>query len=293
MEDTEGSHPEPKHGSWSAKLRSLIRPIGRAKKEKPPTAFGSEVNSVGIEPPSEIREPRAEVLLGSVDPKSLTREQFLHSPDLLYHGTGKEFVFDPTWDIFVDDVKKNRPTVGAGFYTTDNPKEAKMYSRARVPDTNKPSVVVAVLPYQAKMFDFRAISDIRTNGHVPAAMIKEYAEYYQEWLNSHAEDNSKDEPNLVERIRHDIMLTLYNYYSQTLKRIVALNSPFELRAMLGTTGKVGEVIIPVANIFTTFMLSKGYDGIIYIEGGDNPGQNNPTSFVFYNLSKIGSYESWH
>ena len=40
------------------------------------------------------------------------------------------------------------------------------------------------------------------------------------------------------------------------------------------------------------MQKEGYDGIIYIEGGDIPEQKNPTTYVFYDLEKVGTFESW-
>lgn len=47
-----------------------------------------------------------------------------------------------------------------------------------------------------------------------------------------------------------------------------------------------------SKIFSDFMLTEGYDGIIYIEGGDHPEHKAPVSFVFYNLDKIGTYDTW-
>ena len=59
MEDTEGSHPEPQHGSWQAKLRSLIGSIGR-EREKPPAASLTDylLKAAGNEPYALETQPK-------------------------------------------------------------------------------------------------------------------------------------------------------------------------------------------------------------------------------------------
>ncbi len=50
---------------------------------------------------------------------------------------------------------------------------------------------------------------------------------------------------------------------------------------------------PWTMLFSEFMLAKGFDGLVYNEGGEGKYGKGGTTYVFYNLKKIGTYESWH
>lgn len=60
MEGTEGSRPEPQHGSWSTRFRSLIGLIGR-EREKPPAASLADylLQAAGKEPYALETQPEA------------------------------------------------------------------------------------------------------------------------------------------------------------------------------------------------------------------------------------------
>ena len=49
---------------------------------------------------------------------------------------------------------------------------------------------------------------------------------------------------------------------------------------------------PWAYLFSDFMREEGYDGLVYNEGGEGHQAKGGTSYVFYNLDTIGTYESW-
>jgi hypothetical protein len=90
------------------------------------------------------------------------------------------------------------------------------------------------------------------------------------------------------------MLVEYYLYLNTLAKT---NEQFDLRVMLGTAP---HTVLKSPNwpspaymrTFTNFMKSLGFDGLIYIEGGEGPNRKDHNSFVFYNLKKVGTYEYW-
>ena len=49
---------------------------------------------------------------------------------------------------------------------------------------------------------------------------------------------------------------------------------------------------PWMKMFSNFMQQEGYDGIVYIEGGEGAKRQNSQSYVFYNLERVGTYDSW-
>ena len=48
---------------------------------------------------------------------------------------------------------------------------------------------------------------------------------------------------------------------------------------------------PWCTLWQQFMLSQEIDGVIYHEGGEKKGKGG-TSYAFYNLNVIGTYEKW-
>ncbi len=45
-------------------------------------------------------------------------------------------------------------------------------------------------------------------------------------------------------------------------------------------------------LFSNFMVSEGYDGLVYIEGGEGAKAQNHPSSISYNLEKFGTYDNW-
>ena len=66
----------------------------------------------------------------------------------------------------------------------------------------------------------------------------------------------------------------------------------DLREMLSANGD-GNISEFGSKLFRKFMLDSGYNGIIYIEGGDHPDQPYSPSHVFFNLQNLGDYTTWH
>ena len=140
--------------------------------------FDTEIG-IGAEIVPERLIPVGEILLGQVDPKSLTRTEFSQAPGRLFHGS-----VDTTFRRNYDYEAKNyssrfsSETAGRGYYTTDNRESAEFYSMLRLEDKGEPAVV-ELLPFQAKMYDFRATKDTKQNAPVENELFIRYRAYVQ------------------------------------------------------------------------------------------------------------------
>ena len=172
--------------------------------------------------------------------------------------------------------------------------------------------VSEVLPYQARMLDMRSQGNEMVNAPVPADFFKEWQRfcennvrvvfpgYTNDDINAdigfiNATFGVKDEVIAKERIERVRRLSYYgdlNRHLSTLRGLAASEKPIDLRSMLSISGHE-DVSEFAAFIFSDFMRSKGYDGLIYNEGGERSDQNHTLSYVFYNLQTIGTYDSWH
>lgn len=237
-------------------------------------------------------EPRGEVVLGHQNPKGLTPEQFVNSPDVLWHGSAEPLEYSPNFDVY-DKPNEVSNTAGFGFYATDRKEEAAVFSKYRMrrdASGNYPSepIVTPLLPYKARMFDFRSIDDPTVNGDVPVSMVKGYRNYYQAAFDRRYPDGK---PN-------GYMGMIYETEKEYLDQLHALDGekPLDLRHMLSRDVgilKRNDTYGMAVGQFTNYMRDNGYDGVIYVEAGDIPAeQNNPPSFVFYNLEKVGTQEAW-
>lgn len=228
-------------------------------------------------PPSPDSKPRLEpigtVILGNIDPKTLDREQFRKSPNLLFHGAGEDFVFSRNFDYEHFDNPGGH-AIGVGFYATDTKEEAELFSKARY---GQHITVLETLPYQAKMLDLRRRDDPSKNAPIPQLILKEWVKYYEENFNKKHEQGGR------------AILEGDQSYLSNLK---ARSKDMNLREMLSFYGD-GYITEHCIDIFTDFIKQKDYDGIIYIEGGDGYNKISPPSYVFFNLDKIGDYETWH
>ncbi len=239
-------------------------------------AISTENKEIGIS-----NEIRGDVTLGSVDPRTLSKENFKASPDLLFHGSGKEITFSQNFD-YQNNPDDNSSKIGFGFYATPNRKDAELYSLAFARKGEKPTII-EMLPYQAKMLDLRRKSDLSHNGSVPQNIFKDWINYYQKWFDTAYGENGKRRPEFFKWMDS-------NYLGSLRARSNATS--IDLRSMLSEDG-FGKNTEHAADTFREFMQQEGYDGIIYVEGGDHLGHKSPVSYVFYNLKKIGTFEAWH
>lgn len=251
-------------------------------------------------------EPVGDVLLGDIDPTTLTRKQFLSSPNLLFHGAGRDFAFSQNFDYKTElhDLPGSH-TVGLGFYATNNVEDAQLFSQARKRDESEP-IVLPVLPYHARLLDFRKRADHQANAYVPINFFREYKEYFQEYFSSRFDKNYNPKEDIAyinsttpseggeERRKRVMRWYSWNISQQYLRTLNSFppDGSIELRSMLSLTGNRHNSEYAMT-IISEFMLSKGYDGLICIEGGDHPKHKRPPSYVFFNLKRIGTYEAWH
>ena len=230
-------------------------------------------------------------VLGEKDPKLMSREEFETSPELLYHGCSKQIKFENDFDYNSKEYLTNNDgstTLGFGFYAVDNRDAAKSYSKQRQNDLeSKEENIVSVLPYNARMLDFRQEKNSNKNIPVSKEFALEWREYFNEYLNK----RSEREGNVGEMFNQ-----FENEYLKYLDRVLDLKDS-TLRVLLRTEAslelKSGSAPSPLwSSLFSKFVIENGFDGIIYnekVEGSDNI----CTSYVFYNLKKIGTYNSWH
>ncbi len=273
--------------------------------------------------------PRGEaiglVILGQINPINLKRDEFSNSPDLLFHGAEKDFVFRR--DFKYDQQKNSHShTVGQGFYATPDRVDAALYSEA-FGMKDKP-IVVEILPYQARMFDFREAS-LACNANVPPSLLERYirynhAQFNQEWetynpeadnefLKTHPPDQlvpreileqattfedmfaTVPSPHSEEReIRGDRLASFSDATNYLNVLDLCTGKGIDLRRMLSLVGDPNRSEY-ASRMFRSFMLSEGYDGVIYIEGGDHPEhmKRKPVSVVFFNVNTIGTFETWN
>lgn len=259
----------------------------------------------------ESSQPIGDVIIGNIDPITLTKEQFESSPDLLYHGTGDaSFKFSRT----IDYINFDRPvsaTIGEGFYCTNNPTDAGIFSR--ITSRGPTPQVITFLPYEAKMLDLRKANNLQENAPVPNDLLTEWVSFYQEQWKTALPENYDDTMFLK-----DIQFANTNRGNEAMKEVLAENNrrrtryqhgkdyimrlkissakkqALDLRQMLSLNNSAANSEF-AAREFPKFMTHKGYDGLIYVEGGDHPDQRarNPVSYVFYNLEKIGTFDTWH
>lgn len=242
-----------------------------------------------IEVPLHERKPIGDRILGEVNPRTMTKQEFESSPDILFHGSAKPFQFRPIYSYQDSEYLKENDgssTLGFGFYTSDSQTEAHNYSHVRQGGKPELAFVTPVLPFQAKVLDLRWKDDSTRNAPFPADLVeawkKAFFAYYQ---------NRKPRAGNVGGV-HDQM---ENDYTNHLEKALKLKA-VDLRVLLQTAGSPELKSSkypgpPWTTLFPEFMKSQGYDGLIYNEGGEGWDSHGP-SFVFYNLDKIGTFESW-
>lgn len=251
-----------------------------------------------LQPPQELRqsknlEPIGVRILGDADPIRLTKEQFDRDPNLLYHGAASHFDFQPTFDYRAKEYCTNSDgseTLGEGFYTTDSAISAENYSLVRQYSGEPQPIVMKVLPYQARVLDLRAATDPTVNAHVPTDFFNRWYEHYKKYFEN--QTIAENQPWHVRAME----LEYWNFLNRT-KRQVDTGESIDLRVMLGTApfAKLQSPNWPspcYMKLFSNFMVEQGYDGLVYVEGGEGAKKQNSPSYVFYNLEKVGTYDSW-
>ena len=243
------------------------------------------------------REPFGNVVLGKIDPRTLTKEEFRSSPELLHHGAKQDQLqFDDTVDYTEKSLatQDRGRTIGNGFYTTPEKRNAEIYSELSR-GTDSEAVTQKLLPFQAKMLDMRSKINPRINAPVTTDFAQEWLSFYQDYFKSQFPTGLPDLEGkpFSEQLMLNNWHNITSSYLRLLKSRVASGNALELRQLLdrSESGR-GRETEHASTIFTDFMLRKGYDGLIYNEGGDRADQKHITSVVFYNPKKLGMYNTW-
>ena len=236
---------------------------------------------------SKPHAPIGEVILGQVDPRTLTKEEFNASPDLLTHIASGEVIFNPEF-VYVNANTPYSATVGEGLYTTNDKDQLEKYAidRARDDDNGK-STRIEVLPYRARMFDFRSQDNLNKNAGVPFEIFKRYVEVVKEDFDNTPEDIKR---NLSYMKKENHLNSLTRYLEKSNKEGYI---PLDLREMMGR-GYTEPAYNSSASsgLIRKCMLSLGYDGLIYGEGGDGPGWGSAPTHLFFKLDNVSDYDSW-
>lgn len=266
-----------------------------------------------------------EVILGTVDPSTLTEEQFLASQDLLFHGAAQEFTYSPNGEYDrANTGGDGTADYGMGFYTTDNRSQAENFSQVRGMRKYKSlePLVYPLLPFNAKMLDVRDKTSPDYVGVLPRSFVEQWLQFLDEYLldeNTFASLGGKREsipPKpmtgmerwnnfLRERVmgqpkklppmslRERIKMSVREDSLDRLQKVLDEGKPVLIRSdgrLSGIFHWMGNGLISEA--FHNFMRSQGYDGMIYREGGEGEDGEDLTGYVFYNPEVVDTYEGW-
>lgn len=238
-----------------------------------------------------------EVVLGNIDPRTLSKKEFEKSPHILYHGAAKAFVYSykGEYDWKVNTFGDTWADYGKGIYTTDNLDQAKNYSRERskyLPEEQKPQseIVYTFLPYQARMLNVRDKNNPEITGVLSTSFVKDWVNYLEAHLLN--DDNFTDV--IPQRAVGIVKQGIKQYFLDRVKKALEENQQITIR---GNFKSEPGIFLPqmsglIEEPFRNFMISKGYDGMIYREGGEGEGRENLTGHVFYNPEVLDTWEGW-
>mgnify|MGYP001161533936 CR=1 FL=1 len=147
--------------------------------------------------------------------------------------------------------------------------------------------MVAFLPYQATMLDVRDMHNRTENGYLPQSFIKAWLNFLENYIND--QSNYRDMEDYLKKIFQEGART---QFLEPLKKRFLQGEKIKIREkpLLGIFANDENGLIDV--IFQKFMLSLGYDGMIYREGGEGQKRKELTGYVFYNYKAVDTYEGW-
>lgn len=242
-----------------------------------------------IEVAEKTPQPSGKRVIGVNNPEEMSRDEFSNSSELLFHGSRKSFNYNPKFAYDTDfyTTQDGSLTLGTGFYATPDRQQAENYSFVRQSGTERrPLNVISLLPKKAIMLDLRQSDDLEENSSLP----KELFERWREKFVRHYKDQDRAKLPWYEN-------AFETKYLQHLDKL-AKYPDIDLRSMLWTCPdkRAADGFYPSPpwmDLFAQFMRDEGYDGVIYIEGGEGAKGGSSPTFCFYNIEKIGTYESWH
>lgn len=242
-----------------------------------------------IETETKFFQPYGKRIIGLEDPSNMTLQEFNNSKELLFHGSKEPLKYNPKF-VYDDDFYTTQDgslTLGVGIYTTTDQDQAKNYSYVRQIDPkDSPLYVTTLLPNQAVMLDLRERDSLAQNAPISKEMFERWREKYVRYY------KNQDRSNLewyINQFEAEYMIHLDN---------LSKYPDIDLRSMLWTgpdkrTQDGWYPGPPWVDLFNKFMTEEGYDGVIYIEDGEEEKRGPSPTYCFYNLEKLGDYETWH
>lgn len=234
----------------------------------------------GFEPDSKSREAENATesarieLIGDIDPSTLTKEEFDQQAWLFHGARNPNFRVTETYDYYGKDYM-NDATLGTGLYTTTDKELATNYARTRPNGT-----LWKLMPFQARMLNLTSRDERMLTLTFPRELLDEWIDFAQ--------------PQIWDRARsEDVTHEVRDRLDEVLSRMAQLPTKqfVDLREDILDTGN-GQLTV-VDDIWKEFCQSKGFDGLIFVEGGDDAAtRKNDRTYVFYNTSKIGTFEDW-
>lgn len=215
--------------------------------------------------------------MGERDPRVLTKEEFDQDPNLLFHGSPREILFDQEFDYanprnIHETMSDGSATLGSGFYSIASKDEATNYSVIRQASDRAQAHVLSLLPYQAKMLDLRSRTRPEINGDLPAEFMQKWRLRFKQEVRRRAEVlAAKEKVTGMERAFQRKLVE----YEKMLDQLIATGHTHPIRVVLGT-GIDPELPFPTINmtnppwigLWNRFMREEGVDGVIAHEGGE-------------------------
>ncbi len=220
-----------------------------------------------------IESARIEII-GDIDPSTLSKEEFEQKAWLFHGARNPNFQVTETYDYYGKDYMDDA-TLGTGLYTTTDKELATNYASTRPNGT-----LWKLMPFQARMLNLTSRDERMLNLTFPRELLDEWIDFAQPQIFNRAISG-----NVISEVQDRLIEVL-----SKMEKLPAKNE-VDLRKDILGTGK-GELTV-IDDIWKEFCQSKGFDGLIFVEGGDGAAtRKNDRTYVFYNSSKIGTFEDW-
>ena len=216
-------------------------------------------------------------ILGDVDPRTLTPEEFETQATLFHGSRNPEFRVKVGYGLHNDDIIDDA-TLGTGLYTTSDKQLAQDYAELR-----ENGVMVKLMPYQARMLNLTSEQEL-INLPFPRELFEEWVHFSHPRIDAMLED-----PTVI----HLVKERLYAIYQKMheIRTDPNQNRSIDLRGDILDTSRAPFTMVDA--IWRDFCASKGWDGIIYVEGGSSGAtRKHDRTHIFYNTNTIGTYDDW-
>ncbi len=229
-------------------------------------------NMESLDAEKEPNEQARIEIIGEVNPKVLTREEFGTNATLFHGARDSNFQVHENFDYnqsIVDDS-----TLGSGLYTTADHELAERYAQNRPGGT-----MWKLVPYNARMLNLTSKDQLK-NLSFPRELVFEWIDFAQPVIMERAR-SSESKPEVRQRLL-DVLRKMNDLPTKDF---------IDLRVDILDTGSSPFSVID--DVWKDFCREKGWDGVVFVEGGDGDlTRKNDRTYVFYNATKIGTYEDW-